>query len=530
MARAFLATQPVLNSLICKETSIDENGRMWASRACIHRIARGGIFFSSGSRLRKSIDPDEFLQTVCMLFQSDTSTEMFHFDLLACVLEDLHGTSFSPDEWQEIRSCVASCLGSRAHFLRTGSSASSFGVDPEISEGPTAPTALHSAVDDGSEAVETGCQVDFHFARPPAKRFRGGEKSSSGCASASASVASLASDESDGTDVRRQFRNSSTNGSVVSTASVGTEGSSSGSASGSAAAANLHIRVLKNILATKEQKIKEQSKQVRFWKEKCSSLKKQLGKFTQDAKNTLLQSESGKDLQISRINSQKARKKELEHLQANRIDAYFLCRERNRDTIDVEAEGGKARQSRQLGWTTAQGCLALSIRRNMSNCSAQDLGLVILDDSSQQTVLRSECRTAASLIASARLFFQSWRHECSEAMRDGCERTSFLFLAYREDATNSSRHRSKLTALELHAAYGFASDEELPSLSFEGLTSMRRLADVLPVHDSSGSGTVALSKKMLESLGSPTWDTFVDLHESNALDPTLVTVSQSESL
>ena len=116
----------------------------------------------------------------------------------------------------------------------------------------------------------------------------------------------------------------------------------------------------------------------------------------------------------------------------------------------------------------------------MSNCSAEDLGLVIMDDCSKQTVLRAECRTAAALMASAHQFFQQRDSELSDRHDD--ERCSFLWLQYREDATNSSKHRSKMTALELQASYVVAARHDLPSLSSKDLTCIRRLADVLPVH------------------------------------------------
>ena len=69
----------------------------------------------------------------------------------------------------------------------------------------------------------------------------------------------------------------------------------------------------------------------------------------------------------------------------------------------------------------------------MSNCSAEDVGLVIM----AAAVLRA----TAALVASAHFFFQAWASD---------ECCSFWWLPYREDVTNSSKHRS---ALELRASY-----------------------------------------------------------------------------
>ena len=166
------------------------------------------------------------------------------------------------------------------------------------------------------------------------------------------------------------------------------------------------------------------------------------------------------------------------------------------------------------GWLTPQGTIALALRRNMSNCSAQDLGMVLLQDTSRSTVLRSECKVGAALIADSRLFFERWQQELCHGphLSEGKPSVSLTFLHYREDATN---HRHKMMALELHAAYVVSSQDAdaLAAISMEHLSSMKRLADVVPVSDGSGLGTMRMSEKMLSSLGCPTWHDFLRLHE-----------------
>ena len=150
----------------------------------------------------------------------------------------------------------------------------------------------------------------------------------------------------------------------------------------------------------------------------------------------------------------------------------------------------------------------------MSNCSAQDLGLVLMEDTCKSTVLRAECKVGAALIASSRVFFEHWKHD----MFDGPHRDTdaslqstigLTFLHYREDATN---HRQKMVALELHAAYLVADRAALAEVSFHDLSAVKRLADVIPVQDATGIGTLALTEKMLRSLGCPTWWDFVQQH------------------
>eukprot|EP00969_Alexandrium_andersonii_P238024 10506014-Alexandrium_andersonii.AAC.1 len=55
---------------------------------------------------------------------------------------------------------------------------------------------------------------------------------------------------------------------------------------------------------------------------------------------------------------------------------------------------------------TVRGTCAVGLRRNMGNTAAADMGRMLLDDMSGQTVCRSECATGAALVASARNFHE----------------------------------------------------------------------------------------------------------------------------
>lgn len=174
--------------------------------------------------------------------------------------------------------------------------------------------------------------------------------------------------------------------------------------------------------------------------------------------------------------------------------------------------------SENSGWLTPAGLLSPAIRRNLSNIATSDVGLILMMDLSRWTVCRAEIRAAACLNASAQRFWQVWR----EQLRSTSQHDSFsvTVVSYRQDATNSAVwQRSKLQALELEAGYIYISalkDEDLqldgdddgPAMGLPEFTRIKRLADVIPVDNGTGKATVAMTEKMLQSLGCPTWRTF----------------------
>ncbi|CAE7792673.1 unnamed protein product [Symbiodinium sp. CCMP2592] len=373
---------------------------------------------------------------------------MFDFDVLLCVLEDIHALSFRPDEWHQLKQN----LGSNAGVA----SASDSRVDGQ-------PHESHGCGSGGGVGADPDDDLrDLHDARPR----------------------------------HRQVHNHNGSGSVS-------------------------LQLLRRLLATKDAKINSQAKMLKYYRQRCTRLQKQVNDLRSDIVNDM-ERESRDTLHITRVKSDRAKKKEVRCLESNKIDEYFSIKKKRLDAQDhIDAsinEQGPGHTSRSQGWLTPEGTLSLAIRRNMSNCSAEDLGLVIMDDCSKQTVLRAECRSGAALMASAHQFFQQRDSELSDRHNED-DRCSFLWLQYREDATNSSKHRSKMTALELQASYVVAARHDLPRLSPKDLTCIRRLADVLPVHRGDGPATLALCKKMLESLGCPTWDTFVEQHEAGVVCP-----------
>ena len=190
----------------------------------------------------------------------------------------------------------------------------------------------------------------------------------------------------------------------------------------------------------------------------------------------------------------------------------------------ARTSGGQSDASqKKWEWLTPQGALALAIRRNLSNVATADIGPVLCDDVSRWTVTRSEVRAAACLMKDSHNFWEDWSADCCLQPEDSRSADAFSVTAisYRQDATNSAVwNRSKLCALELEASYiPPCSAEDLAKTTrhqlgrekgdcIVGLKRLYRLADVLPVQEGTGSATVAMTLKLLQSLGTPTIDKF----------------------
>ena len=467
MSLAALATRPVLINLLHTYALTSEDGRLWVTSPGIHAIFHAGSV--TPGRSAQGYELNTFMSTTGRLFlkglDGDGQSELFSFDILLCVLEDIHGLSFSPDDWQRLKQII-------------GTNAARIDL------------AAHTST--GSRPLRDLTNI-LH---------RVGSRDSSGS----------------GTESRRCERvdvdtDNTHEGQGECCAESSTGSSSRKRSSGKA----FPVQLVSSLLANKDAKIKTQAKMLKFFRQKCTRLQKQLDQFRSDAANEMRR-ESQNGFGITRVKSAKAKQKELNCLEANHVEGYFAAKKKRElredigDDDGVDNGGHHATRRANLGWLTPEGTLSLAIRRNMSNCSAEDFGLVIMDDCSKQTVLRAECRSASALIASSRLFFKEWMSERCDC-HNANDRHCFLWLQYREDATNSSKHRSKMTALELQASYVMATTEDLPLLTPQDNACIRRLADVLPVHRGDGPATLALCKKMLESLGCPTWDTFLEQHE-----------------
>ena len=150
------------------------------------------------------------------------------------------------------------------------------------------------------------------------------------------------------------------------------------------------------------------------------------------------------------------------------------------------------------------------VRRNFSQIATMDFGRTILEDISASSICRSEIKTAATLIASARLFFAHLHASLLDVPSSG-KHTHVLHVSFRQDATNG---RPKKCTLELDVAWSSFTAESLAQGADWNTESyrIRRTSDVLPVADESGAGCLAFTLKALKSLGCPTWLDFKDSH------------------
>ena len=126
-------------------------------------------------------------------------------------------------------------------------------------------------------------------------------------------------------------------------------------------------------------------------------------------------------------------------------------------------------------------------------------------------------------------FFRCWKMAASVDGRTiSSETQPVTILSFRQDGTNSGIwNKSKLIALELEASYridiplcftqtrdgitatGFDDDDVFPNWQ-----RLKRLADVQIVKDGSGLASLALTQKMLDSLGCPHWGNICTEHGS----------------
>lgn len=182
----------------------------------------------------------------------------------------------------------------------------------------------------------------------------------------------------------------------------------------------------------------------------------------------------------------------------------------DKDLLALErARGGKGK------YLTFSGAMSLAIRRNMSNCSQEDIGAVLLEDISRWSVSRAETRCGTALIASSRLWFASLYQELTSPISSTVENFRVCFYSFLEDGTNSGILKgSKLGGLILRAAY-LRSPENLPNVDgevdwnsfqiYDWMETIVRVADVLPVRSGTSEATCSQTLKQLRGLGCPTW-------------------------
>ena len=193
-----------------------------------------------------------------------------------------------------------------------------------------------------------------------------------------------------------------------------------------------------------------------------------------------------------------------------------MARSKERDSFDI------SRKSVQL---TARGTAALAIRRNIGNCAARDVGAMILENLSPQTVLRSEINTGAALVAVSRTFYHvmegvmTFHREAVQASQGESSRLAIrhhgasrdLVVAahgIRGDASNSTvLQNSKVRNQEIESMYLVRKPDFDGEPILSRVRRNRALADLQLVGDGTALGTYSLMSKQLASLGCPHWTT-----------------------
>ncbi len=151
-----------------------------------------------------------------------------------------------------------------------------------------------------------------------------------------------------------------------------------------------------------------------------------------------------------------------------------------------------------------KGQLAVGIRRNLSNIAAGDFGKVVLEQMSRQTVIRAEVAAGEATLDQTKRVFDDKREAAALYGADQIE----VFTAT-SDATNSAIwQKRKLSTLELSVA--FLTDPHSCVWSWE---EAKGLADLLPVEDSTGRGTLAMIVKHMCSLAC---ENILDIAEDNS--------------
>ncbi len=157
-------------------------------------------------------------------------------------------------------------------------------------------------------------------------------------------------------------------------------------------------------------------------------------------------------------------------------------------------------------YLTVPSRISLSIRRNLSNIACGDLSLVLLDDASRWTIARAEVQAGACLIAAARAFHRNMLDELDTLRTPGTvDEPAVCIHSISQDATNGGIwQKRKLCALILESAFCSSLPKQGESAEFNNLfSSLMCVADCQPVGDATAAGTVALTHKMLGSVGCP---------------------------
>ena len=162
-----------------------------------------------------------------------------------------------------------------------------------------------------------------------------------------------------------------------------------------------------------------------------------------------------------------------------------------------------------------QGCMAVAVRRNLSNIATQDFGKTILDDISRYTVSRCEVKAAAAFTASCHEHFDRISQFCRHAPPGHMVAN---VIAHRADATNSGIWQNRsLCCMEVEAAFMGVSSSIIGRQDFNWqrmVSTIKRVADVLPVEGKGGDWAIGMHCKHMASLNCPSFQVMIDRYNA----------------
>ena len=162
---------------------------------------------------------------------------------------------------------------------------------------------------------------------------------------------------------------------------------------------------------------------------------------------------------------------------------------------------------------TPKSMIALGVRRNFTTIATADVGALLLERISRQTVVRGERKAGDALLHHCQMFFKYNVYPLLDRSlsdigildRWGADLppvTSCAIYAYTSDATNSCIwQRRSLSTLQLEIMLCNFFAEPLTDGNWQHVGKV--VADLLPTDYKTGLGTVALTLKHLGSLGCP---------------------------
>ena len=197
-----------------------------------------------------------------------------------------------------------------------------------------------------------------------------------------------------------------------------------------------------------------------------------------------------KTLKVKLQKTQKQKWRLEQKLDATSEQVVALSKTKDDEKLAIVRKATHAERSHITGCAT----FALAIGRNFSSIATTDLGIVLLDTMSKDTVIRAEIKTAAAILGST---FSYWEHELQVANVDA-ERFGFSTTSITCDATGAGAwKKKKVSTCCIESSFLDSQDGYLQHI--------KRLCDTLPVDSGNTAATLGILLKHMQSIHCPSW-------------------------